>query len=92
MYCTQHFPVKENFDSNWVSAALTLICIAYNTTLSCFLSFLIPDLNRITFKNSADQPTIIQIPENLLPMFMQKKEPLKLGKIAFTLPSYDQRV
>ena len=37
-------------------------------------------MSRITVKNGENQPTIIQIPENLLPMFMQKKEPLKLGK------------
>lgn len=27
-----------------------------------------------------DQQTIIRIPENLLPLFMPKKDPVKLGK------------
>ena len=30
--------------------------------------------------SNSNQPTIIQIPENLLPMFLPKKDPIKIGK------------
>ncbi|KAK3595055.1 hypothetical protein CHS0354_002341 [Potamilus streckersoni] len=34
---------------------------------------------KVTVTSGENQPTIIQIPENLLPMFMQKKDPIKIG-------------
>ncbi|KAL3883735.1 hypothetical protein ACJMK2_029970 [Sinanodonta woodiana] len=34
---------------------------------------------KVSVTSGENQPTIIQIPENLLPMFMQKKDPIKIG-------------
>lgn len=36
--------------------------------------------NLIKPADDPDQQTIIRIPENLLPLFMPKKDPVKLGK------------
>lgn len=54
-----------------------------NSTSNFSSSFVLKDLakgNLIKPADDPDQQTIIRIPENLLPLFMPKKDPVKLGK------------